>query len=134
MTGGLIDSQEDTWGITEALTIGQSRLFLRIGASHGVLGVDIVESLWQDFPSLHHRVHYVQELWERRLQYEHAKKSFITRVSRCQQDRLLLRWAWDSSIIGLTSSSIHNDELVSIEEDHPDLPFGFHDSLMVWET
>ena len=56
----------------------------------------------------------------------------MARVSLCQQDRFLLQRAGDSGIIGLSSSGNRRGELVSTREGHPDLPFGFSDSLMVW--
>lgn len=45
ITGGLIHSQTNTWGITKALTIGRDRFLLRIGANNGVISTGDVESL-----------------------------------------------------------------------------------------
>ena len=46
--------------------------------------------------------------------------------SFCDRKRILEK--------GLSSSTTHRGELVSTGEGHPDLPFGFSDSLMVWGT
>ena len=107
---------------------------LRIGASHGAICVGTFEALWQVGPNVNHHIDYGRELRERRLWYEHARHSFMTRVSRCQHDRFFLRWEEDCGITGLSSSTTCRGELVSIREGHPDLPFGFSDSLMVWGT
>lgn len=134
ITGKLIHSQEDTWGVTKALTIGQGKLLLRIGAVHGAIGARTTEGLWKVGPNRDHRIDYGRDLYESRLWYESARRLVMTRVSRGQQDSFLLCWSWSPSITVRSGSTTHRGELVSTGEGHPNLPSGFRDSLMAWET
>jgi len=95
---------------------------LRIGASHGTIGVGTIDALSQVWPNLDHRIHCDRELCERKLWYEHARQLVMTKVSRGQQDSFLLCYAGGTSITVLNGSSTHRDELVSTGDNDPDFP------------
>ncbi len=58
----------------------------------------------------------------------------MTRMLQGQHDSFFLRWAWDLGIIVLDNSTTSRDELATIGGDHSDLPWGFSDLLIAWET